>query len=443
MMTKKLLLLMLLPSLALAVSCNDKGGGGGDNVPEPYIQSISTAYDGKAVAGEPVTLNGLNFSTVAAENKVLYGVGLDAIALPVREASEERVVFTAPTVSQDEIRIRVSTRGKESNMVVLRYTTAPVDPVDPVDPEEPWDGTPTIDLPGAVTVKVVEGVEWTTFHGKWEGQIRNINIVRTTLNEHNKLGIYFSYRDGSYPAGYPACDEGQDPRDLDKKCIWLDAVAGTNGPMACCQFVRVNGESRNPPTDSNEWIANCALTIDGDVADIVKVADNYKARRLTNDSEGRYEPPYNTLTVGCAGPLLVWNGVIQEASAAWLAADKDKWLTDTNPRTAIGLSKDGKTVVQVAVDGRWTKSSSEERAIGMSTDLLAKMMRQLGCYKAMNFDGGGGTAMWVYGHGNARNIVNRVSENRMDDAGNWVWNWNGTRLRPAGAAVYIKSDLKK
>ena len=90
--------------------------------------------------------------------------------------------------------------------------------------------------------------------------------------------------------------------------------------------------------------------------------------------------------------------------------------------------------MQVAVDGRWTQSSSDERAIGMSTPLLSKFMRELGCYKAMNFDGGGGTAMWVYGYGNSRNIVNRVSENR--------WNWNGTVLRPTGNAVYIKSDLK-
>ena len=80
----------------------------------------------------------------------------------------------------------------------------------------------------------------------------------------------------------------------------------------------------------------------------------------------------------------------------------------------------------------------------MSTDLLGKLMRALGCYKAMNFDGGGGTAMWVYGEGNARNIVNRVSENRTDYSGNtWIWDWNGTQLRPTGNAVYIKSDLKK
>ena len=304
-------------------------------------------------------------------------------------------------------------------------TGDPEDPGTPVD-ETPWDPTPTIDFTalGGTSKKIVDGVEWTSFHGKWEGQIRNINIVRTTLNEHNKLGIYFNYGT-TYPNGYsPALKEGEDPRDLDKKCIYLDAVAGTNGPMACCQFVRVDGSIKKTPVSADDWIENCAITIDGDVVDIVKVKDNYDAAKLTNK------------TVGCAGPLLVWEGEIQKCSSDWLAADTDKWLTTTHPRTAIGLSEDGKTVVQVAVDGRWSKSGwpADQTAIGMSTELLGKLMRGLGCYKAMNFDGGGGTAMWVYGQGNARNIVNRVSENR--------WDWNGTTLRAAGNAVYIKSDLK-
>jgi len=417
----------MLPVLAIALlSCAGKGGGG--SIPEPYIQSITTDYGGKAVAGKPVTINGHNFSPVAAENKVIYGFGLDAVSLKVDKAAENKLVFTAPSISQSEIKIKVSTKGVESNSVTLQFTAEP-------EPEEPWDDTPTIDLPGAVTVTICEGVEWTTFHGRWEGQIRNINIVRTKLNEHNKLGLYFNYGT-TYPDGYkPDLKEGEDPRDLDKKCIYLDAIAGTNGPMACCHFVRVNGVVMHGASNQNPWIMNCALTIDGDVVDIVQVDNNTQASWLTNASSGSYNPPDNTLTVGCAGPLLVWKGQVQTCSEEWLKADTDKWLTSTHPRTAIGLSKDGKTVVQVAVDGRWTQSASEERAIGMSTELLGKMMRQLGCYKAMNFDGGGGTAMWVYGQGNARNIVNRVSENR--------WDWNGTLLRPAGNAVYIKSDLKK
>ena len=137
-------------------------------------------------------------------------------------------------------------------------------------------------------------------------------------------------------------------------------------------------------------------------------------------------------TVGCAGPLLVWEGEIQ----SYPEDNKEDFLKTTHPRTAIGLSKDGKTITQVAVDGRWYKSGwpAEQTAIGMSTPILAKLMRGLGCYKAMNFDGGGGTAMWVHGQGNSRHIVNHVCENR--------WDWDGTTLRATGNAVYIKSDLK-
>ena len=427
-MNRKLSLLFSLTALTLAVlACGGKGESGGDSKPAPSISSITTEYEGnKVVAGKSVTLIGSNFSAVAAENKVLYGIGLEAKAIAVSEAAEDHLIFTAPAIQGKQLGIRVSTNGKESNTVVLEYIEEP-------EPEKPWDPTPTVDFVklGGTKKTIVDGVEWTTFNGKWEGQVRNINIVKTTLDQHNKLGIYFNYSKTGYPSDYPSCAAEQDPRDLDKKCIWLDAIAGTNGPMACCQFVRVNGEVMHAPTEQEPWIQNAAITIDGDVVNIVKVKDNYAAKKLTNS------------TVGCAGPLLVWEGDVQKATDEWLAADKDKWLTDTHPRTAIGLSKDGKTVFQVTVDGRWTKNA-DERAIGMSTDLLGKLMRALGCYKAMNFDGGGGTAMWVYGEGNARNIVNRVSENRTDYSGNtWIWDWNGTQLRPTGNAVYIKSDLKK
>ncbi|MBO7070119.1 MAG: hypothetical protein J6W09_02355, partial [Bacteroidales bacterium] len=45
------------------------------------------------------------------------------------------------------------------------------------------------------TETIVDGVQWTHFHGTWEGQIREINIITTTLNEHNKLRIYQNYSD--------------------------------------------------------------------------------------------------------------------------------------------------------------------------------------------------------------------------------------------------------
>lgn len=400
MCNKVLRLLMLSTFVLAAYACGGKGGES-DDTPEPYIESIVTWYDGKVVAGEPVTLNGQNFSSVASENKVLYGVGLDAIALRVDESSESHVTFTAPTVESTQLKVRVSTKGKESNAVTLDFIEKPV-------PEEPWDDTPTIDFVklGGTSKTIVDGVEWISFHGSWEGQVRNINIVRTTLNEHNSLGIFYDY--------------GDTYGNLDQKCEYLDAIEGTNGPMKCCHFVRVDGVVKRAAVETDKYfVSNCALTIDDNVPDIVKVKDNYAAARLSNKN------------VGCAGPLLVYEGKIQE----YPEDNTAEFLKTTHPRTAIGISKDQKTVVQVAVDGRWTSSNTAQRAIGMPTPLLSKLMLGLGCYKAMNFDGGGGTAMWIYGEGD-KGVVNHPCDGL-------VWDEPQAHLRKCGNAVYIKSDLKK
>lgn len=258
---------------------------------------------------------------------------------------------------------------------------------------------------GAEVVNLCNGVEWTSFHGLWEGQIRNINIVKTRLNSHNRLGIYYEY--------------GADDDYLTKKCEYLDALVGTNGPMACCHFVKVDGTVKRVANAQDPWIANCALTIDNNVPDIVKVADNYAAAELPNR------------TVGTGGPLLVWDGEIQDYDQ-YEKQDTDAWLTTTHPRTALGLTKDRKTVIQVTVDGRW-EGTADKTAVGMSVSTLAKLMKELGCDKALNFDGGGGTAMWVYGYG-VNGIVNHPCESPK--------NWDNPTLRTTGNAVYIYSDLK-
>ena len=276
------------------------------------------------------------------------------------------------------------------------------------------------------TETIVDGVQWTHFHGTWEGQIREINIITTTLNEHNKLRIYQNYS-----------DDGK--LYLNEKCVLVDAVAGTNGSMTS-QFVRVNDVIKTSGNDADdEWQHNCALTINGDVVDIVKVTNNFDASTLASN------------TVSCAGPLLVWKGNKLSASAEWLAADTDKWLTNGNkaggqPRTAIGINKEGTKVIQVTVDGRWTSGSDSQKAYGMSTDLLAQLMAELGCYKAMNLDGGGGSQMWVYGQGDIHNIVNHPYNTWPvygTDPVTYTWIKNGeVARRTTNCAVYVYSDLK-
>ena len=390
---KKTILFLLMPVLAvMALSCSQEGGTG-----EPQITGVTTSYPGnKVVAGKPVTINGSNFSPVASDNKVLYGEGIETVSLRVSEASATAIVFAAPDVEESTLLIRVSVNGKESNSVVLEYDNSLAD--------EDAVSVAAL-LKNATRTTVVDGVEWISFHGVWEGQMRNINIVKTTLNENNSLGIYFDFY-------------SDDNRNLDYKCELMDAVVGTNGSMGCCHFVRVDGTIKRGANESDSYfVDNAALTIDDGVVDIVRVKSNFDAAKLNNK------------TVGTGGPMLVYDGLIQrypeESSAGF--------LKDTHPRTAIGLSQDCKTVYQVAVDGRWTSDNATKRAIGMETWVLAKLMKGLGCYKAFNFDGGGGTAMWVYGQADG-GIVNHPSDSPS---------WDNKELRPTGSAVYVHSKLKK
>ena len=61
---------------------------------------------------------------------------------------------------------------------------------------------------------------------------------------------------------------------------------------------------------------------------------------------------------------------------------------DRHPRTAVGLTEKGSKLVIVVVDGRKPGVAS-----GMSYDELAEEMKELGCYKAINLDGGGSSVM--------------------------------------------------
>lgn len=70
------------------------------------------------------------------------------------------------------------------------------------------------------------------------------------------------------------------------------------------------------------------------------------------------------------------------------------------PRTAVGVSENGRTVYMVTVDGRRATSHG-----GTLTE-MAQLMVELGAFRAINLDGGGSTTMYVAAEGG---VVNRPS----------------------------------
>ena len=91
---------------------------------------------------------------------------------------------------------------------------------------------------------------------------------------------------------------------------------------------------------------------------------------------------YNILSFG---PGLIINGNISVDEN-----DEVGKAMASNPRTAIGVLKDG-TIIFVVSDGRSDESE------GLSLLELAEFMKSLGCVTAYNLDGGGSSTMYFNG----------------------------------------------
>lgn len=86
------------------------------------------------------------------------------------------------------------------------------------------------------------------------------------------------------------------------------------------------------------------------------------------------------------GPYLVKDGGVYVD----MTEQKLGSIGGRNPRTAVGYTANNNLII-VTVDGR------EKASIGMTLFELANLMRSIGCYNAMNLDGGGSTVLYVNG----------------------------------------------
>lgn len=114
----------------------------------------------------------------------------------------------------------------------------------------------------------------------------------------------------------------------------------------------------------------------------VKVGD---AARVTEEIG---EPWANLPTVIGAGPMLVKDG------AVYVTEEEEEFPPDIArgraPRTAFGVTADGRYLLAV-VDGR------QSHSIGCTLQEMAEFMMQFGAVQAINFDGGGSSALVVAG----------------------------------------------
>ncbi|MCU0323570.1 MAG: phosphodiester glycosidase family protein, partial [Chitinophagaceae bacterium] len=83
------------------------------------------------------------------------------------------------------------------------------------------------------------------------------------------------------------------------------------------------------------------------------------------------------------GPVLIQNGEIQITNNEELKFSGKSGLTDKHPRTCMGYTKDGLLIVMV-IQGRM-KGIAE----GVNLVQEAQLLKDVGCWEALNLDGGG------------------------------------------------------
>jgi Phosphodiester glycosidase len=77
-------------------------------------------------------------------------------------------------------------------------------------------------------------------------------------------------------------------------------------------------------------------------------------------------------------------------------------MRDRHPRSAVGLSRNGRYLILMVIDGRQPGYSESA-----STGETAEWMRKLGAYNALNLDGGGSSALVIEGSDGSPQVLNR------------------------------------
>ena len=108
---------------------------------------------------------------------------------------------------------------------------------------------------------------------------------------------------------------------------------------------------------------------------------------------GRVEPKGNRWKVKTAiggGPVLLQNGEIKITNNEELKF-AGQAINDKHPRTAMGYTKDDKLIILV-IQGRFP-GIAEGATLGQE----AQILKDVGCWEALNLDGGGSSCMLING----------------------------------------------
>jgi len=121
---------------------------------------------------------------------------------------------------------------------------------------------------------------------------------------------------------------------------------------------------------------------------------DFKKYVLTKQKDGNTTATFEKWKMQTAvggGPALLQEGEVNISNEQELKFNGKAGLTDKHPRTCMGYTKDGKLIIMV-IQGRFPN-----KAEGATLEQEARLLKQVGCWEALNLDGGGSSCMLVNG----------------------------------------------
>lgn len=109
--------------------------------------------------------------------------------------------------------------------------------------------------------------------------------------------------------------------------------------------------------------------------------------------------PLRTPEPWMTGAVSGWPAIVADCDPVERLPGSEHFTRAPHPRTAVGLSEDGRELILVVADGR------REGVPGLTLPELAALMDEMGACSAVNLDGGGSSAMWIHDR-----IVNQPSD---------------------------------
>lgn len=221
---------------------------------------------------------------------------------------------------------------------------------------------------------IIEDISFQAFVKTKKGYVRAINGLNDTVRTNN-LVIYNKYFGSTTKTN-------NEVTEVRLKNITPFVIGDSIKFVVRAKNVGIG----NMPFASNEYVLSGNGTSKSFIDTSIFVNDTITIIFNTNPFKGQ------VFSMTGGGPTLIINGTIPGGLQ-----------TAVHPRTAVGISQDSSKIFFVTVDGRQPGFS-----VGMSLPELANYMLSIGCWNAVNLDGGGSTTMVVR---------NRVVNSPSDAAG--------------------------